>query len=373
MGVNKLLYEQEIKELNERLYDASQIVLYGAKVVAYGIYTALKEVYDLKPQCFVVSDATKENGEIEGIPIVGIDVLDVAKESLFILAVPEIYHESIIQGLVQRRYENYMCVDTHVEFLFMSQYFRKCTNFPLLMDLPILYPQDEVSASVCMFMAKNHMDKPLKKNYDIPEWIRPIQVGSVFTEQNISELKDDIGEHISYKNKNYSELTATYWVWKNTNKIDYKGICHYRRILTISQNEMKALQQNNINVVLPLPFVCYPDTSGQYERYISEDDFRVLQQAVQEVAPEYANAMTEILGNQYLYNYNMFLADRHTYTMYCEWLFLILDKVEQIVLEKMPERADRYIGYLGEVLTSVYFLYNKERLKIAHGEKSWFI
>ena len=45
--------------------------------------------------------------------------------------------------------------------------------------------------------------------------------------------KDDMGENISYKNKNFGTLTTHYWFWKNIlskhKKNDWIGFCHYRR------------------------------------------------------------------------------------------------------------------------------------------------
>lgn len=60
----------------------------------------------------------------------------------------------------------------------------------------------------------------------------PIFVGTNKSDRNF--LRDNEGDNISYKNKNYCELTAIYWAWKNLklDKYDYIGLCHYRRYFT---------------------------------------------------------------------------------------------------------------------------------------------
>lgn len=354
----------------KRICDAGVFYIYGAQVVAYGVYTAIKEVINKKPRAFVVSSVDNNPASIEGIPVLEIDG-NIDKEALIIVAVPEIYHNEIRQKLWDYNLHNLLFVDTHVEYLVMSRYFKERGYFLLLEDLP-LAGKETGTSGVSIFMAKHHNDKPLKKKYDISPWIIPVQAGAALTDASVAELKDNAGDNISHKNYKYSELSVTYWAWKNRDD-DYLGICHYRRMLLLNDDDIRRIKENGVNAVLPLPFVCHPDASGQYGRYISDEDQEKLFQALYEVYPEYYSAAKSILKQQYLYNYNMFLADRQTFNKYCEWMFPVLERAEKLCETKSAERTDRYLGYFGEVLTAVYFLYNKDNFKIAHAEKVWMV
>ncbi|TAH69974.1 MAG: DUF4422 domain-containing protein [Anaerolineaceae bacterium] len=372
-------YTGERDTVWRQIEKAERLIIYGAQVVAYGVYVAIKEVIGRMPEAFVVSSIDNNPLIIDGILVIEFNE-NISSSSLVIVATPEIYHEDIKNKLEQLGIGKSLYVDTHMEYLIMSEYFRKKGRFTLLEDIPTLKYNESIQLSerdkdlsgVNMHMAKFHRDPILIGDYHIPSWIQPIQVGAALTDNRISGLQDNTGDNISYKNPNYSELTAMYWVWKNRSD-EYMGICHYRRMLVLDNNDISKIKQNHINVVLPLPFVCYPDTSGQYGRYISIEDQQKMFLALKEVSPEYYELAKQILKESYLYNYNMFLADCQTYNDFCNWLFPILKRAEELCEPDGEVRKDRYIGYLGEVLTTIYFICNRNNLKIAHVEKKWMV
>lgn len=364
-------YSDEREKVWKLIEGADTFYIYGAQAVAYGVYTAIREVSGKLPKAFLVSCLDNNPSKIENIPVVEANG-KLSPDALIIVSVPEIYHEEIKERLDRFGLVKALYVDTHVEYLIMSRYFQKQGHFVLLEDLQLKNEDAGEAVNVKMYMAKHHKDRVLKREYDLPSWIAPIQVGASQTDMAIAELSDNTGDNISDKNSKYSELTAMYWAWKNRDD-DYLGICHYRRILVLVDDDILRIRQNGINVVLPLPFICYPDASGQYGRYISADDQQKMFQALSEISPEYYKAAKIILKKQYLYNYNMFLADRTTFRNFCRWMFPILERAEGLCETEDAERKDRYLGYFGEVLTAIYFIYNKDNLKIAHAEKKWMV
>jgi hypothetical protein len=220
-------------------------------------------------------------------------------------------------------------------------------------------------------MAKFYKDQHLNSDYKIPDWITPIQVGAALTDERVAEVLDSEGDNISAKNVNYSELTALYWVWKNRlesqeSGCKYYGLVHYRRILELTDEDLCRLNENKVDVVLPYPMPYLPDIHAHHERYIQPVDWEAVLTALHELQPEYAAKIPEVFGQQYLYNYNIVLARAEVLRDYCRWLFPILKRTEELSVPHGSERADRYIGYIGENLTTLYFMANRDKLQIVH-------
>ena len=238
-----------------------------------------------------------------------------------------------------------------------------------LSALPVGYHK----ANMHVYMAKFYKDRSLTEAYHMPEWVTPIQVGASLCSERVANILDCDGVNISYKNVNYSELTALYWIWKNrllysskTESIEYYGLSHYRRILDLSEDDVLRLVDNDVDVVLPYPMPYDPTMEEHHKRYLKDEDWDAVLRALQELEPDYALRLSEVLEQKYLYNYNIIVARKEVLAEYCNWLFPILERVEELSIPRASERADRYIGYTGETLETVYFMLNKERFNIVH-------
>lgn len=351
------------------------LVIYGAKSFALGIYYAIRNLYpDYTIQCFLVSSKQGNPSILSGLPVKEIDsyAWEVNTNDIHVLiGTPEDVHLEIIANLKKYGFYQYTCVDSRLGNSLLEKYFLKLGKFPSIHMLPCASREDKANLQV--FIAKYHKDRCLSKVYEFPSWVKFLQVGSALTEECIADLRDNTGENISKKNVNYCELTALYWMWKNKldsrvymDQAEYYGLFHYRRILDISEEDLIRLKGNDVDVVLPFPTIHEPDIREHPMRYVKESDWNAMLEALWEFNPKYREDFEKILEQPYMYNYNLIVAKRHILADYCAWLFPILERTEELSQPKGWERRDRYVGYLGENLLTLYFLLYQDKLKIFH-------
>lgn len=344
------------------------IAIYGAQMVAVSVYYAIKTLY---PNCqilsFLVSNREGNPVSIDGIPVKPLADF-YQKDIQILIATPENFHEEIIKNLEEKGLHNYICIDSEKEAQLMCEFYKKTGQIKVLSS----YTRGDDKAQLFVGMSKFYKDKELKKKYQFSEWIHPIQSGASLTDVCVADLQDNEGENISSKNVNYSELTAMYWLGKHINS-EYIGLFHYRRILDIKEEELFKLRDGDIDVILPYPTLHYPNIQEHHKRYLKESDWKAMLQALKEFSPEYAKEFSKIFEGQLFYNYNMLIAKESVFKAYCDWLFPILMRTEELSTPKGSERADRYIGYLGENLTTLYFMVNKDKLNIAHTGRKMLI
>lgn len=352
------------------------LIIYGAQGMALGAYEAIRSIYPQREvSCFLVTQRGTNAEVLSGIPVLELETFahmlsDAEKSNVEILiATPENVMPEIEMALDRHGLHCHVRLTSSRWAKLMSFYNVCCKAFLPLAALPVGFHKAEIH----MFMAKSYKDWQITAEYRMPEWITPIQVGAALCEERVADILDCDGDNISKKNGNYSELTALYWIWKNlllpkreTDQNEYFGLVHYRRILELTRDDVLKLTDNNVDVVLPYPMMYRPDIEAHHERYLAEVDWEALVSAIEELQPEYAVKLREVLKQQYLYNYNIMLARKEVLEEYCKWLFPILERTEELSAPKGEDRQDRYIGYMGETLATLYFMVNRDRLNITH-------
>ncbi len=350
-------------------------IIFGAQGYALGTFDAITTIYpNRQVECFLVSSLQGNASALAGRPVVEVGAFaegmsqEEKKETLIYIATPENVQDEVQNILDGYGFGNVVRVDSNKWTELMEQYFAKTGDCKILASLPSGNNKPDVS----IYMAKFFKDRELRNKYDIPDYVQPIQVGTANTDVRICDLCDNTGDNISHKNPNYSELTGLYWAWKNALCIgqdtddQYYGLCQYRRMFELSEDDLLRLPDNDVDVVLPYPLPYEPNIHAHHERYLKEVDWNALLTAIRELQPEYADYFPQVLEQRYLYNYNVILAKKAVLRDYCAWLFPILERTEELSDPKGSERADRYIGYMGETLETLYFMKNAAELNIVH-------
>lgn len=369
-----------LDELLEEIQTQKKFIIFGAQMVATSIYFALKEMYGIEPVLFCVSKQEKNPEKIDGIMVYTLDKMRTLDLNILILiATPEDYHSEIRKGLFDRGYHNIISVNAVLVNDIMKSY---CKNiaFPVFPD--ILTGEGNASNDlrniVSIYIAHSHFDRQLKnvgsKSDIYTKCFIPIQVGCTRTDTRIKNISiyDNTGDNISEKNNNYCELTATYWVARNCQS-KYVGICHYRRLFELSYEKIRYMESEKVDAVLPYPSIQYPSCLEQHKRYITEADWYACKRAIDEVAPQYSKPYERAFRERIFYNYNMVICRKEIFQEYCNFLFPVLKRTEELTSPKGWERSDRFAGYLGENLTTLFFLANRERLKYIHTGIEYFV
>ena len=353
------------------------VIIYGAQGYALGAYNAIKALQPERKVLFFMVTSMEGNAP----SLCGLDVrmaADVSEElsdeekknTEVLIATPANVHSQIEMLLERFGFTNHKRLTSQLWDDMMRHLYSLTGEFATLESVK---PGD-FAPPVSIYIARSHKDKPLSEPLELSPYMVPIQVGAANTNEMIVDFRDDEGVNISLKNGYYCELTGLYWVWKNVlsdcsdkgEDETYYGFAQYRRMLMLDDEDLLRLQKESVDVVLPYPLLYDPDINKHHERYISDSDWQAMLAAVRELQPEYAEAFEVILRQRYLYNYNVILARREVLRDYCNWLFPILEKTEELSVPKGCERSDRYIGYMGETLETLYFMKNAKHLKIVH-------
>ena len=244
-----------------------------------------------------------------------------------------------------------------------------------------------------------HKEIPLIKDNSLFNVIQVNTLNNPLIYPNI--LTDATKDNIANKNSNYSELTVSYWMWKNMGEYKYVGLCHYRRVFNffsspfsfqpsttkiVSSKQFLASKTAKISpeklklkllktlkkydVILPGTMNFRDDKgnkisiSEQYAKEHRKSDFDLIKKITIQKYPKYKDSIKTIFdqGSEFCYG-NMFISSKKIWDDYHKWLFDILFEFEkQIEIPKDPYQA-RIFGFLSERLFTLYFIHNNFKKK----------
>lgn len=216
--------------------------------------------------------------------------------------------------------------------------------------------------------------------------LAPIQVGAALADTRFSAfLHDDVGDNISEKNRNYCELTAEYWAWKNVD-IDYYGFFHYRRYLypdLSARRPYRIEREPSIPLLNKLGYQGFSELIQQYDLIVPkgenmylpvrehyadapfhhQKDLELIEKIVRQRHPDMIPALERYLSNTICYFGNIFIMKRQVFHDYCAWLFPLLEefdrRADQTGYSPQERRVD---GYLAERLLGVYLTHRRWEL-----------
>lgn len=221
----------------------------------------------------------------------------------------------------------------------------------------------------------------------------PIQCGKASTGLNLKMQGDDIGDNISARNQFWSEITGLYWFWKNMKPVDCVGLCSYRRFFNFNHSRfmpmIKILQKSNYvkindikipniarflskyDIVTPKKYWYAYSLYNVNRMNYYIDDFKILQDIIHELYPEYDVAFIELLRkHNFVYGHNMFIMKWSLFDDYCKWVFdILLEAERRIDASNYPIDKIRVFGYMHELLLTLYIF--KNNLKNYQSQINW--
>ena len=216
-------------------------------------------------------------------------------------------------------------------------------------------------------------------------------------------LGDDTGDNISYLNRNFNEMTALYWVWKNYDKLgnpEYIGLVHYRRQFIFKDDEISApewlknsnvykfdyfshgvldlIDSNNLKKVLQkydgVTSYLY-DLHNLNDLYVTcrdrfiemvhlpADIYDIAMKYINDNLPDYREDLRKFQSDAKNYLCNMFVFKKEDFFEYAEFVFSVLKEIESH--KELYENGDntqmRAPGFICEWLTTIYIFHAQRK------------
>ena len=245
---------------------------------------------------------------------------------------------------------------------------------------------------VCIYVV-THKDIKLAA---LPEGYRAIHAGHATAKEDFGYQGDDTGDNISHLNKFLDEVTALYWIWKNTSHT-HTGFVHYRRFLMgndtpqnypvdkypfnfddiLTTEEILKLLRD-YDIIVNKEFI---GTRNQRELIIwstGQPDFvktceGIVRSCLERAQPDYLDAFDAVMNDYPLFLCGIHITRRNIFNDYCAWLFsFILDAtkimrdniiIEGKKLEDVPHEYSRIASHLAERMLTVWLTKNHLRIK----------
>lgn len=224
----------------------------------------------------------------------------------------------------------------------------------------------------------------------LPDGYKFIHAGHALAKNDFGYAgDDDTGDNISRLNPFLDEVTALYWIWKNT-KHTHTGFVHYRRFFTNTTNQKtfsakKILSVKDILKILSeYDFIVQKEDKSevtlreQVLLSVGQPDLvqvceRIIRNHLARTQPDYLDVFDDVINDITLFPCGMHITRRNIFNAYCEWLFsFMLDatkdvrdklKIDSKSLGEMPHQYSRVMGHFAERMMTIWLVKNHLRIK----------
>jgi len=348
----------------------------GSRSQTLGVY--LKKLNsELRIIAYLIDNDEKNPDAVDGVPVIHLRSnmkLDTTRKVY--IGTKTIYHNAIIEKLTilgfERIISNTPTLDMELRNEFLKYFYGEWgRSFDKLMNITSCEGWHKNLGKSCIYVICSISDEALTEKGEVKPWRKILQAGAALTDISISDLKDNMGDNISNKNKQFCELTGLYWIWKNSDE-DIVGLEHNRRHFLLPDDWQKRMQAAEIDVILPTPLYVHPSLAENYRARHVTSDLDFVYTYVADNNPEDGKGFKYFMENTPLYSpCNMLIVRRETLKRLSEWLFPILFAVEEHVGERDDSCQNRYPGFLSERLMTFYFEKNRDRYKIVYCDKNF--
>lgn len=322
---------------------------------------------------FLVDDEEKNASELMGVPVQHLDKkpgLDMAA-SVY-LGIRGVGFVHVTEALQKLGFDEIIPVtpelDRELRMAYMKTAFSAAgRSFELLEEIA---SDGDVSTKVLLGVAHGTFDEHIQDAEELRLEERFIQAGAAISDDRIDcSFYDNDGDNISYKNRQFCELTALYWLWRNCSA-EWIGLEHYRRRFILPEDWTARLGQ--VDAILPVPLYVYPSLEGNFVARHKKQVWEMAIQILSEQHPDMQEAVTEFFSKQGCYSpCNMLIARREVLDNLCSWLFPMLFDLEERVGMLEDSYQNRYPGFVSERFISFFFWYYRDKYNVVYSEKNF--
>ncbi|MCR5100403.1 MAG: DUF4422 domain-containing protein, partial [Butyrivibrio sp.] len=150
------------------------------------------------------------------------------------------------------------------------------------------------------------------------------------------------------------------------------GACHYRRHFLLPDNWIRLFEDNNVDVILPVPLFVAPSIEANYVSRHLEKPWNTMLSIIKEKDEKQYERAKEFLSKTGCFSpCNMIIARKSVYDEFCSWLFPIILEVNKRIGTVDDKYQNRYPGFMAERMLSFYFYDNRDKLKVVYADKNF--